>query len=81
MGAVPADSDESVIQLALLDPKLHRALLEQLDEGVCMLDLNHRIVYWNSGAEDLYGWHRDPQAPGQAEPHLQARGPEPAGQT
>jgi diguanylate cyclase (GGDEF)-like protein len=56
MGAVPADSDESVIQLALLDPKLHRALLEQLDEGVCMLDLNHRIVYWNGGAARISGY-------------------------
>jgi diguanylate cyclase (GGDEF)-like protein len=39
----------------LLDAGLHRALLEQLDEGVCMVDRDHRILYWNSGAERISG--------------------------
>lgn len=56
MGAVNADADEAVIQLALLDHNLHRALLERLDEGVCMLNRDHRILYWNGGAERISGY-------------------------
>src|SRR5271170_4184503 len=44
MGALSADADESVIQRALLDQQLHRALLDQLNEGVCMLNGDHRII-------------------------------------
>jgi hypothetical protein len=33
MGALSADADESVIQLALLDQHLPRAVLDQLNEG------------------------------------------------
>lgn len=56
MGAVDADADETVIQLALLDQRLHKALLDQLDEGVCMVDRDHRILYWNGGAERISGY-------------------------
>jgi diguanylate cyclase (GGDEF)-like protein/PAS domain S-box-containing protein len=56
MSALNADSGESLIQLALLDPNLHRALLDQLDEGVCMVDRDHRIRYWNRGAERISGY-------------------------
>ena len=56
MGALSADADESVIQLALLDHRLHRALLDQLDEGVCMVDRDRRILYWNKGAERISGY-------------------------
>jgi diguanylate cyclase (GGDEF)-like protein len=56
MGALNTDADEAVIQLALLDAGLHRALLEQLIEGVCMVDRDHRILYWNGGAERITGY-------------------------
>jgi diguanylate cyclase (GGDEF)-like protein/PAS domain S-box-containing protein len=56
MGALNADADEAVIQLALSDPVLHRTLLDQLDEGVCMVDRDHRILYWNGGAERISGY-------------------------
>lgn len=56
MGALSADADELVIQLALLDHRLHRALLDQLDEGVCMVDRDRRILYWNKGAERISGY-------------------------
>jgi hypothetical protein len=48
MSELDADADESVVQLALLDPRLHRALLDQLDEGVCIVYRDHRI---GSGAK------------------------------
>ncbi len=56
MAALDADADESLIQLALLDHSLHKALLDQLDEGVCMVDRDHRILYWNGGAERISGY-------------------------
>jgi len=49
------DSDE-VVQLGLLDAALHKGLLDELDEGVCMVDRDHRIVYWNRGAEHISGY-------------------------
>jgi diguanylate cyclase (GGDEF)-like protein len=55
MAALDADGDESVIQLALLDHRLHKALLDRLDEGVCIVDRDHRIVHWNGGAERISG--------------------------
>ena len=56
MGVLNADSDEAVVQLALLDAGLHKDLLDQLDEGVCMVDRDHRILYWNGGAERISGY-------------------------
>ncbi|HEY1579121.1 MAG TPA: PAS domain S-box protein [Terracidiphilus sp.] len=34
-------------------------LLELATEGIIVRDLNGRLLYWNSGAEALYGWKRD----------------------
>ena len=56
MGALHADADEAVVQLALLDAGMHRALLDRLDEGVCMVNRDHRILYWNGGAERISGY-------------------------
>jgi diguanylate cyclase (GGDEF)-like protein/PAS domain S-box-containing protein len=56
MGLLNADAGEAVIQLALLDAGLHKDLLDQLDEGVCMVDRDHRILYWNRGAERITGY-------------------------
>jgi diguanylate cyclase (GGDEF)-like protein len=50
------DVAEAVVQLALLDAGLHRALLDRLNEGVCMVNRDHRILYWNSGAERMSGY-------------------------
>jgi len=56
MGVLNADAGETVIQLALADAALHRDLLDQLDEGVCMVDRDHRILYWNGSAERISGY-------------------------
>ena len=50
------DAAEAVVQLALVDAGLHRALLDRLDEGVCIVNRDHRILYWNSGAERMSGY-------------------------
>lgn len=56
MGELNVDADEGVVQLGLLDAGLHKDLLDQLDVGICMVDRNHRIVYWNRGAERISGY-------------------------
>ncbi len=56
MGVINADGDDIVIQLALIDAGLHQALLDRLDEGVCIVNRDHRIVYWNGGAERISGY-------------------------
>lgn len=55
MHAIHADAGEAVIQLALADARLHKDLLDQLDEGICIVDRDHRILYWNRGAERISG--------------------------
>jgi PAS domain S-box-containing protein len=34
-------------------------LLELATEAIIVRDLNGLLTFWNSGAEELYGWHRD----------------------
>ncbi len=38
------------------DSTLHRALLDQLDAGIYIVDRDRRILYWNSGAERISGY-------------------------
>jgi len=40
------------------------ALLDKAQDAISVGDLNHRIIYWNQGAERLYGW-TVPEAIGQ----------------
>ncbi len=32
------------------------ALLDHSKEAILVCDLNHRLIYWNRGAEKIYGW-------------------------
>ncbi|MCI0620550.1 MAG: PAS domain S-box protein [Acidobacteria bacterium] len=34
------------------------ALLDEAHDAICVTDMEHRILYWNRGAESLYGWPR-----------------------
>ena len=56
LGAGDELNGDAVIQLALEDPQLHRVLLDGLTEGVCMVDRDHRILYWNRAAERVSGY-------------------------
>lgn len=40
----------------LLAPELLAALLEELDEGIYIVDRERRILYWNRGAEKITGY-------------------------
>src|SRR5579871_6453567 len=39
-----------------MDADLLRTLLDYVSDGVCLLDRDHRIVYWNHGAEKITGY-------------------------
>jgi diguanylate cyclase (GGDEF)-like protein/PAS domain S-box-containing protein len=56
MGLRQPDENEAVVELALRDASLHRALLEQLDGGACIVNRDRRILYWNGGAERISGY-------------------------
>jgi two-component system cell cycle sensor histidine kinase/response regulator CckA len=32
------------------------AMLDLAQDAICLKDLNHQILFWNKGAERLYGW-------------------------
>ena len=38
------------------DASLHRTILDQLHDGVYLVDRNRRITYWNRGAERISGY-------------------------
>jgi chemotaxis protein MotB len=42
--------------LKIKDPEIFRAILENLQIGVCLVDREHRIILWNEGAERITGF-------------------------
>jgi diguanylate cyclase (GGDEF)-like protein/PAS domain S-box-containing protein len=50
------EGEDLVVQHALRDQTLHKALLEQLDQGVCIVNRDYRILYWNPAAERISGY-------------------------
>jgi diguanylate cyclase (GGDEF)-like protein len=56
MSALDADRDDPVVEQALRDGELHKALLDHLEAGIYMVDPSRRIVYWNRGAEQISGY-------------------------
>jgi diguanylate cyclase (GGDEF)-like protein/PAS domain S-box-containing protein len=43
---------------AFQDPGLYRDILDELQIGVCVLDLERKIVFWSDGAEQITGYGR-----------------------
>ncbi|WP_104909805.1 hybrid sensor histidine kinase/response regulator [Nostoc sp. 'Lobaria pulmonaria (5183) cyanobiont'] len=63
VGVTCASIDISDRQAALRDRKLaeekireQAALLDVTTDAICVRDLNNQIIFWNQGAETLYGW-------------------------
>jgi PAS domain-containing protein len=56
MSTLNSDKDNPVVEQALRDGELHKALLDHLDAGIYMVDRNRRILYWNRGAEQISGY-------------------------
>jgi diguanylate cyclase (GGDEF)-like protein/PAS domain S-box-containing protein len=40
------------------DPSIYRAILENMATGVCLVDREYKIVFWNVGAEKITGFLR-----------------------
>ncbi|MEH2253391.1 hybrid sensor histidine kinase/response regulator [Nostoc sp.] len=63
VGVTCASIDISEQQAALRDRKLAQekireqaALLDVTTDAICVRDLNNQIIFWNKGAETLFGW-------------------------
>jgi len=56
MSSPGPDLRQAVVEQALRDAALHKALLDQLEAGIYMVDRDRRILYWNSGAERISGY-------------------------
>lgn len=54
-GANP-EADDPVVECALRDRTLHKALLDEADRGVCIVNRDHQILYWNPAAERISGY-------------------------
>jgi len=50
------DLRQAIVEQALRDAALHKALLDQLDEGIYIVDRERRILYWNAAAERISGY-------------------------
>jgi PAS domain S-box-containing protein len=46
-----------IVEQALRDGDLYRLLLDQLEEGIYIVDRDRRILYWNGGAERIAGYY------------------------
>lgn len=54
-----ASSASNATDAAAADAALLPQVLEQLHDGVCLLDLQDRIRFWNSGAERISGFKKE----------------------
>jgi PAS domain S-box-containing protein len=46
-----------IVEQALRDGDLYKLLLDQLEEGIYIVDRDRRILYWNGGAENITGYY------------------------
>lgn len=58
-GAVTCIRDVSAQRRAQAQLRLHKHLLDAVGPALMATDLEGRIIYWNHGAEKLYGWRAD----------------------
>lgn len=56
---VVAHEEITSLRVAEENVSLHAALLDEIDAAVILTDRHKRILAWNSGAEQLYGWTRE----------------------
>jgi PAS domain S-box-containing protein len=56
VGVTCASIDISERKLAEEKIREQAALLDVTTDAICVRDLNNKIIFWNKGAETLYGW-------------------------
>lgn len=73
LGIDPKDKASRDIERAVLEAtaalRQRAALLDQAKDAIFVKDLEHRITFWNGGAERLFGWKRE-EAVGRRAPEL-----------
>lgn len=52
-------SDETRHMEAVERIKEQADLLDRAQDAILVMDLDHEVVFWNAGAERIYGWTRD----------------------
>ena len=50
------DNDDAVVELAFGDRRLHQLMLAGLNQGVCIVDREGKILFWNRAAERISGF-------------------------
>ncbi len=55
-GALEKAREQALLEETQKRNREQAALLDKARDGIMVCDLNHRIVYWNKGAERIYGW-------------------------
>jgi diguanylate cyclase (GGDEF)-like protein/PAS domain S-box-containing protein len=50
------ENDDPVVQSALRDPMLRKELIDRAEKGVCIVNRDFRILYWNAAAERMSGY-------------------------
>jgi len=56
MSSPGSEPRHAIVEQAMGDAVLHKALLDQLETGIYIVDRDRRILYWNSGAERISGY-------------------------
>jgi PAS domain S-box-containing protein/diguanylate cyclase (GGDEF)-like protein len=56
MSQSSSEGDDPVVECALRDRTLHKTLIDRADKGVCIVDRDFRILYWNAAAERMSGY-------------------------
>ena len=52
-------NDVTIRKLAVEEVQKHAQLLDLANDTIIVCDLDGKIIYWNKGAEHLYGWSRN----------------------
>jgi PAS domain S-box-containing protein/diguanylate cyclase (GGDEF)-like protein len=53
-----SEASQRPAMLAFQDPEICRSVLESLQVGICVVDLQKKIVFWSDGAERITGYLR-----------------------
>jgi PAS domain S-box-containing protein len=61
---VVAHTDTTVRKRMQLRSQEQAALLDRASDAIIVRDMEHRVLYWNKGAERIYGW-KDTEVVGQ----------------
>jgi diguanylate cyclase (GGDEF)-like protein/PAS domain S-box-containing protein len=55
---VPMENREPTAMSSIQDPEICRSVLESLQVGLCVVDVQKKIIFWSDGAERITGFLR-----------------------